>query len=164
MSDADVKAYQARYYQQNRDKITRKRRDRYQNDAEYQEQVKTRALDRFRALRDVRLKTEPKKGHWKRGLNRPRLIRTGDKQVFVHGVGEFAKRITVNVQTITAWQKMKIIPPPTVIDEFGRRWYSSGYMDTVAQAVKEYHESRDRRLSKLREHVRQAWAERGKGA
>jgi len=92
-----------------------------------------------------------------RGYNRPRVKLVGDKDVLVHCVSEFADRVGRDVQTITAWEANSIIPPPTVTDEMGRRWYSDPHIEFIAEVAEEFRASGGRNLADFKELVGKKW-------
>lgn len=89
-----------------------------------------------------------------RGYNRPRVMSVDGQDILVHCVSEFADRAGRDVQTITAWEQNKIIPPPTVTDEMGRRWYSESHMNFVAGLVEKFRSTGGRNLAEFKELVR----------
>jgi DNA-binding transcriptional MerR regulator len=92
-----------------------------------------------------------------RGYNRPRVKLVGDKDVLVHCVSEFADRVGRDVQTITAWEANDIIPPPTVTDEMGRRWYSDPHIEFIAEVADDFKRSGGRNLAEFKELVSKKW-------
>lgn len=152
---ADEKTYFQAYYAKNRAELSEKRRERYRTDKNYREQVKQRAMDRYLRQREDRLKDleenpqEPRV----RGNNFPRVTEVDGKDVLVHGVSEFATRVGRNVQTITAWEAKGIIPPPSVKDDLGRRWYTEEHMDFVASLAREFRSQGGRSLSEFKELI-----------
>jgi DNA-binding transcriptional MerR regulator len=153
--NGDKRTYFQGYYEKNREKLSEKRRERYRTDEKYREQVKQRAMDRYMKQREERLKEleenpqEPRV----RGNNFPRVAKIDGEDVLVHGVSEFASRVGRNVQTITAWENKGIIPPPTVKDELGRRWYTEKHMDSIASLARDYRAQGGRSLKDFKELI-----------
>lgn len=150
------------YYVEHRDQISQKRRERYQSDPEYREEVKRRAMARYAKLRNEKKKAQSKnpKEPEVRGFNRPRVMQVNGQDVLVHCVSAFAERVGRDVQTITAWEQNGIIPNPTVVDEMGRRWYSEAHMDAIATIAREYRASGGRNLAAFKEMVDREWKKR----
>ena len=141
------------WYDKNREALSEKRKKRYAEDKEYREKVKSAARQRWQDQRDARGGGESRT----RGGNRPRVARVGNRYVEVHGVSEYAARVGRDVQTISAWEGREIVPPPTVIDEHGRRWYSAVHMDAVAAEVARFDDEGGRHLVELKQRVWGVW-------
>jgi len=142
-----VRQYQRRYYEANRAKISKRKRERYASDPLVREVARKKAMARY-------LTTKPKSGERKvRSRNHPRVVVVdGETQLF-HCVREFAERAGRNVQTITKWEAAEVIPKPPMVDKAGRRWYSETHMDIIAKAVAKYDKSGRRDLSLLTDFV-----------
>ena len=151
-SEAD---YQRRYYLANREKLLARRRKQYQSDPEYRELVMRRARERERAIREARRMNRG--GFKKRSANKPRVMIIGGNPTMLYGVSEFAKRLGYNVQTVTQWEAMGVIPRPTARDEFRRRWYSEAHMDLIASVVRDFHEQGGRRRADLKVLIWEEW-------
>lgn len=153
------KQYFQTYYVEHRDQISQKRRQRYQTDPAYREEVKRRAMARYEELRQKKLKEQSKNPREPevRGFNRPRVMQVAGQDVLVHCVSAFAERVGRDVQTITAWEQNGIIPKPTVVDEMGRRWYSEDHMDFIAALAHEYRSGGGRDLSDFKDMVDKEW-------
>lgn len=151
--------YYREYYRKHREELAAKRRRRYADDPEYRERVRTRAVESFRRKRDEKLKAQggvPKPAR-SRGFNRPRVMEQDGKSILLHGVGIFADHVGVSVQSITSWEQEKIAPPPTVIDEMNRRWYSDAHINLIAHVVQKFRLEGGRRVADLKDRVWQAW-------
>ena len=143
-----TKEYQRRYYVENRDKISARKRRRYAEDPKVREAARKKAMARY-------LQSKAKNGGERkvRSRNHPRVVVVdGETQLF-HCVREFAERVGRNVQTITKWEAAEVIPAPPMVDKAGRRWYSEHHMDTIAKAVAKYDKSGRRDLSLLSDFV-----------
>lgn len=88
-----------------------------------------------------------------RGVNRAWFVKLKGWAGMVHGISEFAKQIDRGIYTIKTWERDKIIPPPTYVDEKGRRWYSDAHMTTIASAIREFDNSGSILRSKLKEII-----------
>lgn len=204
------------YYSTHRDELSQKRRRRYRTDPQYQEEVKRRAMERYREqcelklkekdrllsqvddfnikiaglrkeLLPLRAKAEPSSSDIEkitkienemaffrrevesrlkmaepgvRGFNRPRVMQVEGQDVLVHCVSEFAHQVGRDVQTITAWEADHIIPPPTVVDEMGRRWYSETHMALLAGVAEKFRSEGGRNLADLKGLVWKEWKKR----
>jgi DNA-binding transcriptional MerR regulator len=92
-----------------------------------------------------------------RGYNRPRVMPVNGQDILVHCVSEFADRVGRDVQTITAWEQNGVIPPPTVTDEMGRRWYDEGHMNLIAGIAEQFRSGGGRNLPEFKELVWKSW-------
>ena len=152
MPEADKeREYQRRYYEANRDVLSRKRRERYAGDPEVRRRARDRAMARYERVR-------PEKGERKvRRYNLPRVVQVGGKTRLYHCVRKLADAAGRNVHTITQWERGGVIPKPTMVDEQGRRWYSEDHIAFVAEAVKRYDEMGQRDLDILKRLVAKRW-------
>jgi len=146
------KGYQKRYYSEHRKELSKKRKARYQADAEYREQLQERALATYRKKRE-KLEKERRESGWTRkarGFNRPRVMQIHGKDVLLYSPGEFAHQAGVSAQTIGVWEDREVLPPPTIRDELHRRWYSAEYVKKVSAIVREFKTTGGMRLSALK--------------
>jgi hypothetical protein len=204
------------YYSTHRNELSQKRRRRYRTDPQYQEEVKRRAMERYREQREakskekerilvqvddfnikiaalrkelipLRAKPVPSSSDIEkitkienemsffrrevesrlkmaepgvRGFNRPRVMQVDGQDVLVHCVSEFAHRVGRDVQTITAWEADNIIPPPTVTDEMGRRWYSEPHMVLLSGVAEKFRSDGGRNLADFKGLVAKEWKKR----
>ena len=155
----DAKTYSRAYYASHREELAERRKKRYQADPQYRDQDKARAMEQYRRRRDERIKARNGEAviQHVRGYNRPRIFLIGGQSVLVRCVLEFADRLGRNVQTVTAWERRGVIPPPSVVDEMCRRWYTDRHIEVVGLAVKKYHAAGNHRLSELKRIVWEAW-------
>lgn len=150
---ADVaQSYFQSWYAAHKTELADKRKKRYREDPEYCRKVLDRSKQRYQKLRQKKLaeragSPEPPRT---RGRNKPQEVVADGETITVFSVSEFADRVDRNVQTITKWEQERVIPPPTWIDEYGRRWYSEDHMDTIAAAALEFRARGGRRLEDFR--------------
>jgi len=157
------KGYQKKYYSEHRRELSKKRKLRYRENAEYRDKIRERALGRYKKKREE-LEQERLKTGWTaktRGYNRPRVMQIHGKDVLLHSPGEFADRMGVSVQTLGMWEERAILPAPTVKDERGRRWYERGYMGRVASIVREFKRNGGRSLAALKDVIAKGLSEGG---
>lgn len=158
---ADVaNAYYASWYAAHKTELADKRKQRYHSDPKYRQEVLDRSKKRYQKLRQKKLAERAKNPEppRTRGRNKPQTKVVDGVEVVLFSVSEFADRVDRNVQTITKWEQDRVIPPPTWIDEYGRRWYSDAHMDTVASTALEFRARGGRRLEDLRALVEEAFA------
>lgn len=163
--ETDVKAqksaYFSKYYAQKKDELSAKRKVRYQKDPEVRKLARERALERYRKARKLRIERLVEAGlpvgPGVRGVNKPRMMDVGGKMTLVRCVSEFAKCIDRDVQTITVWENGRIIPPPTGCDDLNRRWYSDAHIAFIAQMVRTFANTGNRRLADFKEMVWKEW-------
>lgn len=143
-----VREYQRRYYQENREKISKRKRERYASDPKVREAARKKAMARY-----LQNRSEDGGERKVRRYNHPRVVVVdGETQLF-HCVREFADRVGRNVQTITKWEAMEVIPTPPMVDKAGRRWYSEKHMTAIASAVGKYDKAGRRDLALLKDMV-----------
>lgn len=147
-----ARAYSREYYFKHREEITNERRQHYNSDSRFREQIKSRVMERYKATQGEKKKVMRELGQESpvRGYNRPRVMQLGGKDILVHSVKEFADKVGRNVQTITAWEEGKVIPPPTVVDEMGRRWYSESHIERISDLSKAFRTNGGRSLSEFK--------------
>lgn len=153
-------AYYASWYSAHKTELADKRKKRYHSDPKYRQEVLDRSKKRYQKLRQKKLAERAKNPEppRTRGRNRPREEVIDGVEVTLYSVSEFADRVDRNVQTITKWEQDRVIPPPTFIDEYGRRWYSDHHIDTVASTALEFRSRGGRRLEDFQALVEEAFA------
>lgn len=150
---ADVAhSYFSEWYAAHKTELADQRKQRYRDDPEYCRKVLDRSKRRYQKLRQAKLKERAKNPEppRTRGRNKPRTHEIDGVETTMFSVSEFADRVDRNVQTITKWEQERVIPPPTLIDEYGRRWYSEEHMDSIAAAALEFRARGGRRLEDFR--------------
>lgn len=117
------------YYKENRDKILKSRRERYENDTEYRDKVLKSSRDyRKNQRREPRVKT--------RRYQKPIVGTSADgTQVQLCSVGALAILLQRSVQAINHWQKKGLIPETPYRDERGFRFYTPAMMDAIQTEV-----------------------------
>ena len=152
-------AYYASWYSAHKTELADKRKQRYHSDPKYRQEVLDRSKKRYQTLRQKKLSERAKNPEppRTRGRNKPQTKTVDGIEVDLFSVSEFADRVDRNVQTITKWEQDRVIPPPTWIDEYGRRWYSDDHMDIVASTALEFRARGGRRLEDLRALVEEAF-------
>lgn len=161
---ADVaNTYYASWYAAHKMELADKRKQRYREDPKYRQEVLDRSKKRYQKLRQEKLSERAKNPEppRTRGRNKPQTKVIGGVKVDLFSVSEFADRVDRNVQTITKWEQDRIIPLPTHIDEYGRRWYSDDHMDTVASTALEFRARGGRRLEDFQVLIEEAFVARG---
>lgn len=155
-----AQTYYASWYAAHKTELADKRKERYHNDPKYRREVLDRSKKRYEKLRQKKLAERAKNPEppRTRGRNRPKEAVIDGVKVNLFSVSEFADRVDRNVQTITKWEQDNVIPPPTKIDEYGRRWYSEEHMDTVAAVALEFRARGGRRLKDFQALVEEAFA------
>jgi len=154
------RAYCKGYYMKNRETLSKKRGKRYAEDDEYRRKMQESSKSRYERLRKERIEKRGSATSESRGYNRPRLLMVNGKETLVHCVSEFADRVGRNVQTVTVWEQKGIIPPPTVVDEMRRRWYSETHMNLIASVAQDFHKQGGRSLEAFGDWVKKEWKKR----
>lgn len=146
--------YFRKYYEENRDEINRKRRQRYNNDDDYRD----RSLAASKRYREKRRK----KGRVRVArLGQARSHETGDGgKIQLFSVGVFSSFIGRSAQSLSHWERRGIMPYTPYRDTRGYRLYSRGMMQVVKDEVGD-----KRRLFPVDEEmitrISDAWADMG---
>ena len=67
----------------------------------------------------------------KRGLNRPRPGWIEDRFTTFYPIGVMASLLNRTVQTVGNWIARGVVPPASMVDSRGRRWFSNEYVNIV---------------------------------
>jgi hypothetical protein len=125
-------AYNRRYYEQHKARLTRQRKKRYENDPEYRRaQLRNRRAQaaREKAARQG-LPVVPKK--LRPGKRLELEFPNGDSRVCeMFSIGQFAERVGVSLNTIRNWEQQGVLPRPIYFSVGGHRLYTSDQMETV---------------------------------
>lgn len=142
--------YFQRYYEENKEEINEKRRERYQNDPDY----RARSLEASKRYRE----RKRKKGRVRVArLRAAKEYRTGDgAKIKLYSVGVFATFIGRSAQSLSHWEKRGIMPDTPFRDTRGYRLFSRGMMEVVKREV-----GQKRRLypvdPEMCERIREGW-------
>jgi hypothetical protein len=149
------KDYYAYWYQQNKDRISDKRKRAYNEDPDYKEKVLSQSAEhRERQRAESRVKIPRHQV--------PKKYKTGDGgKVVLFSIGFFAMFISRSVQSINEWERNGILPRTPYIQGTRRfRFYTQAMME----AVKE-HVGTKRRLypvdPEMYDKIASAWKESG---
>ncbi len=117
------------YYDENRDDINEKRRQKYANDPEYRDRVLKASRDyRKRQRREPRVRM-PR-------FQKPSTHQTGDGgEVQLFSVGAFAAYLNRSVQAINHWERSGILPKTPYRNSRGFRCYTRDMMEIVRGQV-----------------------------
>lgn len=131
--------YQKQYWAEKRTVLLAKRKARYDTDPEYKAKVIATAKARYQRLRaqkPVVQKTVPKSVSEATRTLRPRAVAGPDgKLIMVQHMAELARRCRVSPETLKNWELRGVIPPPTMLDDHGRRWYSPAFIESMIGLV-----------------------------
>lgn len=131
--------YWKEYWAKNRERILALRKARYAEDKQYREGVIARAKERYwrkNAKKALVEKEIPKRIKESSRTLRPRVIPgPNGEAITVYHIAELGRMCRVSTETLRSWEERGIIPKATMIDEYGRRWYSREYMNTLASLV-----------------------------
>lgn len=130
--------YWQKYWTKNRGRILAARKAKYEGDESYRTAVIERAKDRYwkvRSKKAVVQKEVPKRVREASRTLRPRPCEIGGEVALVHHIAELARRCKVSPETLKIWEDRKVIPPPTMLDDGGRRWYSIAYIEALEGVV-----------------------------
>jgi len=126
------KSYYAKWYGQNKERISQKRKEAYAQDPEYREKVLSQsAQNRARRRRVPRVKVPRHQV--------PKKYKTGDGgHVVLYSIGFFSIFIGRSVQSITEWEKAGMLPKTPYIQGTRKfRFYTQRMMEVVRDIVGE---------------------------
>lgn len=114
--------YFAKWYAENREKLSQRRRDRYQNDAAYREKVLQNSKKSRKSLKEV---TEDG--------GSGRLVGADGVERNCYTIGETASLLDVTRETVVQWEASGLMPQ----DPFGRspRCYTAGQVHGIKKAI-----------------------------
>lgn len=127
---ANKPGYFEAYYEENKDEIAQKRKERYENDPQYREKV-------LKASRDYRARQRQGRRRVRMPrFQKPKIRETGDGgKIRLYSVGAFAASISRSVQAINHWEKIGILPRTPYRDGRGFRHYTTRMMESVQDQV-----------------------------
>jgi len=124
------KEYYADWYQQNRDRISKKRKRSYSDDPDYREKVLSQSAEHRERQRSAPRVKVPRH-------QVPKRYKTGDGgEVVLYSIGFFAMFISRSVQSINEWERNGILPKTPYIQGTRRfRFYTQAMMEEVKEHV-----------------------------
>lgn len=140
--------YNRSYYEKNKERLAKRKADRYKNDPEYRAKIIA-----ARARQREREKVARKKRRDKR-VEVPFAERNGKRMRVADSVGEmvvvkmfrssqFAFRVAVTVQTLRKWEKEGVLPKPTYRSQGNHRLYTQWQVLAVADVVDKWRSASD---------------------
>jgi hypothetical protein len=140
--EKEAKKYQRSYYDENKEKISEQRSERWKKNKRLREsQAKRdrearsikRAEKHAEKMEELR---EASEAYWEEhGLQDPRLLRVGNKNILIYSTGHLAKHVYRSPQTIRRWISRRVIPGATVVNNAGWCWFDKPFMNCVFQAM-----------------------------
>lgn len=136
--------YYARYYEKNKERLAAEKRSRYRNDPEYRKAARDRAKLRRRELSQQEKETRKKTGVVvsRRGPREPKsyMIKVNDTpmEVMMYTLGQVAKILRREIQTVRKWERDGVIPKPTYRSKgkSGYRLYTQLQVDGIRDAYR----------------------------
>jgi len=110
--------YQRDYYEKNKEEILRKRREKYQGDAEYRAKV----MERARKYRKKQCPLTEIRGRKKGPLPPVRVNAKSGKLVQAYSTGYVADKLGITMQTLRKWVRKGKIPETPYWISTGRVW------------------------------------------
>lgn len=137
-----AKQYQRDYYDENKNKISEQRSRRWKKNRKLRESQS----ERDKAARSIkRAEKHAEKmaalkaasdAYWEEhGLQDPRLLKVGRKNILIYSTGHLAKHVFRSPQTIRRWIAKRVIPGATMVNSAGWCWFDSVFMDCVFTAM-----------------------------
>jgi hypothetical protein len=135
-------SYNREYYLKNKDRIAKRKSNRYHGDPEYQQQIKDgrrRQLDREKEER--KRKSAARVPLRKRPGKRTRLeFPDGTSQVVeMLSVGQAAHKITISHTTLRSWETRGIVPPCMYKTDGGNRMYTIHQVEVITKVFKRFY-------------------------
>lgn len=134
----DRREYQRFYYQQRKEELSNKRKQKYREDPEYRQKV----MEASKAYRDkqkikmAKLKAAGKiisKRH--RGPRKPVVLNINGKAVYAYTLSTLAERVGRSRDTINHWISIGTIPKTPLWSKRGDRLYTDAMILIVKMAV-----------------------------
>jgi hypothetical protein len=142
ISSEERKEYQREYYRMNKKKISKRKKDRYQNDLEAREKAKEAAKlyrakkkaeeDRLRAEGKLPI-SKPKKNYG------PVYININGNIYIGHSIKYLADNIGRGVSSIKGWIKDGTIPDTPIRGNRGQKLYTDGMILSIKIALQYLH-------------------------
>lgn len=153
-SEEKRKKYWERYWENHREDILSKRRDKYASNEEYQSRLRHMRRENYQKNRVVRTKVPDTE--FVESSFMPHLINVHGKEVLMYDVAYFALVIGRSIHTIRHWERSEIIPKTDF--RIGRRCaYSREMIDVVYDGLKDQGFPCNVNMSELREYVGKRW-------
>ena len=140
--EKEARKYQRDYYDDNKDKISEQRSERWKENrllrnAQAKRDKEARSLKRADRHADKLLELKKTSdAYWEvHGLQDPRLFRVGRKDILIYSTGHLAKHVYRSPQTIRRWISRRVIPGATMVNTAGWCWFSRPFMDCVFTAM-----------------------------
>ena len=155
--DARESAWMARYYAENRERISRQRHEKYIQDREYRARAKLRAK-RYREQGQV-INRKPR---IKRSWAMPRIMKLGRKKFSGYFTGDVTRRTGLSKMTLRSWERKGILPKPSYISSMGWRMYTEDQINLIAATVRDCgifpgKRTRPEKLQQLKKIVHEGW-------
>ena len=133
--------YWDEYYKKNRGRLLMKHKQLYRNDSEFSDAKKERERRRYRR----------KTGEPAVSKLRDKVLSVGGREIVLHSMGVLAAKLGVCDETVKTWESAEVVPPATLIDDAGRRWYSDAHIEVMKKAVLAWKGVGGGALSRLKE-------------
>jgi len=139
--------YNRDYYEKNKDRIAKRKANRYKFDMDYRKQVLARRAEQRKREKEERAEAEANavpRTH--RPGKRMRItLPDGDKVVTeMLSIGKMAHRLRISTQTLRKWERLGVMPQAIYSSKGGHRLYTVDQ----AQALKEVYEEFKRKYSR----------------
>jgi len=153
----DKSEYYQKYYEENRELINQRRREKYAQDKDYAQTV----LDRGEAHR-LRKMAQHKSGvSLTEGRPRkPVTVKVQGRDLAAYSIGHLAREINRQKSTINHWTQHGMMPVTPIRGNGGTRLYTEGMMMVVNSAVQSRGEI-SQKDETFRQEIVEGWAELG---
>ena len=162
--DQTRRDYQREYYLQRKEKLSRRRKDRYRSDPEYREKAKAAARqyreERRRQVAHLREIGELPPPIRQRGPRKPVDVEVRGEMVKAYTISTLASRINRSSSAINFWTRAGLLPKTPLRSARGERLYTDGMIEVVKTALDKRSAVREKDKSFARE-IRQGWRDLG---
>jgi hypothetical protein len=134
-------AYFKSYYDSNKAKLAKKRKEKYDSDPDYRAKIRQYSVARqerkkaeFARLVELGLAVVPEKVHRKRGP-RTYTVEVNGEQHSAYAIAEVAKKINRSKFVLISWIQKGIIPPSPIKTKKGYNLYTDCMIGAIEKAV-----------------------------
>ncbi len=140
----DQRNYYSKWYQDNKEKLAKRRKKKYRSDPDHAEKQRDRVRAGYQSRTDERTATklarlERRKKEEAEKVGRSinsRIVEVEGDPVEVFSTGALTIRLGIAPDTLRRkWHAEEIIPEATFKDDSGRRWYSQAYLDFMERMM-----------------------------
>jgi len=142
----NTSTYNKTYWEENRERLLTARKNRYKKDKAYKKAINARSqidadelAEKRRVIRLKKKKNERKVGiSSKRRYVGPIVVGKGSASKMLFSSSYCADSIGISSELLIYYERLKVLPQPTSIEDNGRKWYSREHMAFVKRMLDKY--------------------------